>query len=110
LRAVISALVAAVFVLAAEPGVMAMPAAQPVQHHMTMSCADMPGCDHMKLPKNAPCKNMALCAGMMSCFGMAAIVVDHPLLRTMSKQAAVHFHPQTTLGLTLQPDNPPPIA
>lgn len=72
----------------------------------------MPGCDHMKLPKDhgTPCKNMAVCAGMMSCFGMAAIAVDHPVLRTTSKQTAVHFHPQTTLGLTLQPDNPPPIA
>jgi hypothetical protein len=113
LRAMISALVAVVFAIAAEPGVMAMPAAQP-QHAMTMSCADeaMPGCDHMKLPKekDAPCKNMAFCAGMMSCFGMAAIAVDHPQLRIPSKQAAVHFHPQTTLGLTLQPDNPPPIA
>jgi hypothetical protein len=108
----ISAFVAVVFAIAAEPGVMAMPA--PAKNIMTMSCADeaMPGCDHMKVPKDhgTPCKNMALCAGMMSCFGMAAIVVDHPLLRTRSKQTAVHFIPQTTLGLTLQPDNPPPIA
>jgi energy-converting hydrogenase Eha subunit H len=114
LRAMISALVAVVFAIAAEPGVMAMPATQPLHHAATMSCADegMPGCDHMKLPKekDAPCKNMAFCAGMMSCFGMAAIAVENPQPRIPSKQTAVHFHPQTTVGLTLQPDNPPPIA
>ncbi len=112
LRALISAFVAVVFAIAAEPGVMAMPAPQPVKHSMTMVCADeaMPGCDHMKLPKDngTPCKTMAVCAGMMSCFGMAAVATDLPLLRTASIGASVHVVPQTLLGLTLQPDNPPP--
>jgi hypothetical protein len=109
LRAFLSALLAVVFVIAAEPGVMAMPA--PAKHMMTMTCADMPGCNH-KLPKDkdAPCKNMALCAGMMSCFGMSAVASEMPLLRTASAGASVHVVPQTLLGLTLQPDNPPPIA
>jgi len=121
LRAVLSAVVAVVFAIAAEPGAMAMPA----PHHPAtmmmdsqradsgaMSCTDMPGCDHMKLPKDkeAPCKSMAVCAGMMGCYGMAAVAVDWPQLRTKGLDAPVHFHPQTSLGLTLQPDNPPPIV
>ncbi len=108
LRAFLSALLAVVFVLATEPGVMAMPA--PAKHTMTMNCADMAGCDHMKLPKDkdAPCKNMALCSGMMSCFGMTAVAVQMPALRTIVIGSSVHVVPQSLLGLTLQPDNPPP--
>jgi len=103
LRAFLSALLAVVFVIAAEPGVMAMPA----KHAMTMSCPD---CNHMQLPKDkeAPCKNMALCSGMVSCFGMTAVAVEMPLLRTATIGSSVHVVPQTLLGLTLQPDNPPP--
>jgi hypothetical protein len=107
-------MVAVVFAIATEPGVMAMPQSAP--HNMVMNGTAMTCCDHQKPEKpsqnesGTPCKNMAVCGGMMSCFGMAALAVDHPLLRTSSKQTAVHFHPQTAQGLTLQPDNPPPIA
>ncbi len=114
LRGLIGALVAAVFVIAAEPGVMAMPAPQAAKHIMTMDCAGQatPGCDHMKSQKEhgTPCKNMAICVGMMSCFGMAAIPADVASLRTAAEKAPAHFVQQTPSGLTLQPDNPPPIA
>lgn len=117
LRAVLSAVVAVVFAIAVEPGAMAMPAPQQpavMMDGLAMPCADhaMPGCDHMKLPKDkeAPSKSMAVCAGMMSCFGMAAVAAELPQLRTKVLDAPVPFHPQTPLGLTLQPDNPPPIA
>lgn len=114
LRGLVSALVAAVFVIAAEPGVMAMPAPHAAKQSMTMDCSSQatPGCDHMKPQKDhgTPCKNMAICAGMMSCFGMAAVAADVASLRTAAGQAPVHFVQQTPSGLTLQPDNPPPIA
>jgi hypothetical protein len=110
LRALISAVVALVFAVAVEPGVMAMPAPQA----MTMDCSGKaaPACDHMKMQKEkgTPCKGMSVCAGMLSCFGMAAVAAEHVSLRTVAARApAIHLY-QTASGLTLQPDNPPPIA
>ena len=114
LRSLISALVAVVFAIAAEPGVMAMPAPQAAKHTMTMDCSGKAalGCNHMKPQKDpgTPCKNMAVCAGMLNCFGMAAVAVEHPSFLTAAGRASVHVVQQTALGRTLQPDNPPPIA
>ncbi|MDR3527271.1 MAG: hypothetical protein P4L57_08305 [Rhizomicrobium sp.] len=108
LRAILSALLAVVFVIAAEPGVAMAASAK----HAMSCCADTASCDHAKLPKDkdAPCKNMALCAGMTSCFGMSVVASDMPLLRSAAVGASVPSVPQILLGLTLQPDNPPPRA
>jgi hypothetical protein len=110
LRVLISILMAVVFVIAVEPGVMAMPAPQA----MKMDCSGKaaPACDHMKAPKDTgtPCKNMSICVGMLNCFGMAAVAADHPSPLAATARATVPFLQQTASGLTLQPDNPPPIA
>ena len=110
LRGVICALVAAAFAVAAEPGAMAMPAAQP----MTMSSPDLgtPTCDHMKPLKDhrAPCTGVAGCLGMLSCFGMAALAPEHPvLLKVVGHRPAHHLYVAAP-GLTHPPENRPPIA
>lgn len=113
LRSFISALVAVVFAIAAEPGVMAMPAPKPVDQVMTMSMdgASGAGCDHMKPHKQqqAPCKNMAVCVGMLSCFGMAAVAVEQVHFHAVSGDSSAPVSVHRVFGRTLQPDNPPPI-
>jgi len=120
LRAVLSALLAVVFVIAAEPGAMAMPP-MVSQKMMVMDGKAMDCCDHDKphSQKNSdsqkdsgtPCKSMAACAGMLSCFGIAAIIDEHSSqVRTSVLYGAIGFPQAVTQGLTLQPDNPPPIA
>lgn len=115
-RALISLLVAVVFTIAATPGSMAMPAPKPMGHAMSMAgmdCAGKAGCDHMKAHQDQgkPCKNMAGCLGMLNCFGMGAVDVgalSSPL--PVIAEVAVPILHQTAAGLTLRPDNPPPIA
>jgi|GEM_PF-1179799 len=118
-RAVLSLFVAMVFAIAATPGSMAMP--QPshqMQSHMQMmagDCAQM-HCDHMKAMKSAgkeqgkPCKNMAACLGMLSCYNMAAVGFVMPEAFIPPRDALVAFSHQDISGLTLRPDNPPPIV
>jgi len=117
-RTWISLVIAVVFAIAAMPGSMAMPAPKPASHAMTMSGA-MSGmhecCAHVAPMKahpdgGKPCKNMAMCFGMMTCYGMGAVdtaVTTAPMLRQTVLVAIVH---QSVTGLTLRPDNPPPIA
>ncbi|MDE1987655.1 MAG: hypothetical protein KGJ28_14045 [Alphaproteobacteria bacterium] len=108
LRNLMCALVAAAFAVAAEPGAMAMPAAQPA----TMASAAMPGCDHMKQPatQNAPCKGMSFCLGMLACYGMAVVALDHPVPVRLASYSPVPHLDRTVSGLTHPPENPPPIA
>jgi hypothetical protein len=106
LRALVSLFVAVVFVIAVTPGSMAMPAPQQT---MQMDCAAMP-CDQSHKDRGKPCKSMVVCFGMLSCFGMAAIATEH---FTFSKSAiaerALALH-QIVSGLTIPPDDRPPIA
>jgi hypothetical protein len=114
-RTVISLLVALVFAIAATPGSMAMPAAQ---NHVMSQMADCGAgkamhCDHMKsgheMP-GKPCKNMAACLGMLNCFGMGFVDFVQPEVQVPSRASAMAFTHQTVTGLTLRPDNPPPIV
>jgi hypothetical protein len=103
-RSVIAALVAAVFVIAVEPGSMAMPAPQTAcTHHHA---------GHAKLPdgKNAPCKGMAMCLGMFACYGLSAVETHAAVLPQTDAHMSVVSADDVVSGLTHPPDNPPPIA
>ncbi len=115
-RALTSLLVAVVFTIAATPGSMAMPAPKTMDQSMSMAgmdCSGKAGCDHMKAHQDQgkPCKNMAACLGMLNCFGMGAVDVGvaSSALPVITEAAVPILH-QTVAGLTLRPDNPPPIA
>lgn len=110
LRSLVSLFVAVVFAIAVTPGSMAMPAPQT----MKMDCASMaaPSCDHMKSHKDQgkPCKSMAVCLGMLNCFGMAAVDIAPVARLPVTFDVHVAISHQAVSGLTLTPDNPPPIA
>ena len=116
-RTWISLVLAVVFAIAAMPGSMAMPASTPMSHGMTAAPADCSGhgqcCDNMKAHQAPakPCKNMAMCMGLLSCYGMGAVdsvvVAVAPMLRACVPVVVSH---QSVTGLTHRPDNPPPIA
>ena len=118
-RVVLSLLVAVVFAVAA----MAMPAQVPNNHAKMDDCAQhakaMHCCDHdsglksadKHMPgKDSPCKNMAACLGMLSCFSMAAVDFVVPQALVPPRDAPVAFAHQTVSGLTHRPDHPPPIV
>jgi NAD dependent epimerase/dehydratase family enzyme len=109
-RNLICALVAAAVAIAAQPGVMAMPAPQP----MTMAGPGhaMPACGQMNHQKErgAPCKGVSFCFGMLSCYGMAALTVAQVVPANAAEHGlAAHFN-ESISGLTHPPENPPPIA
>ena len=114
-RSWISLVIAVVFAITAMPGAMAMPAPKPMSPHAMSGlhecCAQLHAAP-MKAQKDTgkPSKNMAVCFGMMTCYGMGAIdtaVTAAPMLLQSMPVAIAH---QSIAGLTLQPDNPPPIA
>jgi uncharacterized protein involved in copper resistance len=116
-RTLISLFVAAVFTIAVMPGSMAMPAPKAADHAMSMTGMDCSGknsadCDHMKAHQDQgkPCRNMAACLGMLSCFGMGAIETAQVSYLPALADVAPAIVQQATSGLTLIPDNPPPIA
>ncbi len=115
-RAVLSAILALVFFVAVLPGAMAMPMPQRAMHSamsgsdcMTSSASQ---CDHMQPVKNSgsPCKNMQICAGMLGCLGLAAVVHDAvtPFVAVAGERVPVRH--QTLVGLTAPPDDRPPIV
>jgi hypothetical protein len=108
LRRFVACVVAALFVLAAEPGTMAMNAPMPAHHGMQtgMPC-------HGTIPqkhRSAPCKGMTVCLGMLSCHGMTAHDAVPVLLPRISSFLAVAPAGLPIRGITHRPDNPPPIA
>lgn len=116
-RTLVSLFVAVVFAIAATPGSMAMPAPKAMDQSMSMAGMDCSGkassdCDHMKAHQDQgkPCKNMAACLGMLNCYGMGAVDLAPYSPLPMIREAAVPILHQTAAGLTLRPDNPPPIA
>jgi len=105
--------VALVLVLAAMPGSMAMPASQPMPHAMAAMadcCAQQS--DHMKTEKqpDKPCKDMAVCFGMLSCFGLAALPIASTAVTKTVADRSRPAAPQFLSGRTVPPDDPPPIA
>jgi hypothetical protein len=118
-RTWISLVIALVFAIAAMPGAMAMPApTSHASHSMAVAsvkdcCAQgQSPCQHMKAHKDhgKPCKNMVICLGMLNCFGMGAIDVAAAAPPVLLQDMPVAISHQTVSGLTLTPDNPPPIA
>lgn len=106
LRTLISALLAALFVIAVEPGAMAMPS---LHHAMSASCSGG-ACRQMPPEAPGPCKNMTVCAGMLGCYGTAVVTPDILCVpRLTAGLPAVPLH-QAVSGLTLTPDDPPPIV
>jgi hypothetical protein len=111
-RAVLSAILALVFFVAVLPGAMAMPAPQTAMSHgMDCEHAAAP-CDHMKPMKApaSPCKNMQVCAGMLGCLGLAALVHDTVLPLVATADERVPDGHRTLIGLTAPPDDRPPIV
>lgn len=124
-RTVLSLLLAVVFAIAATPGSMAMPARGAAHHTTAMHAMAMDGmdcsgqaaaraCDHMKSHQDQnqgqPCKTMAACLGMLSCFGMGAIDLAKTTPFVAYAEPSIAISHQQITGRTLRPDNPPPIA
>jgi hypothetical protein len=110
LRNLICALVAAAFAVAAQPGAMAMPTPHPTA--MANAAHATPACDqmHHQKEKGAPCKGMTLCLGMLSCFGMAALAPDYPVLLKAAGHRPAQDLDIAAPGLTHPPESRPPIA
>lgn len=114
--------VAALFLFAAEPNTMAMPvvSAQPSQPvmapcHMAMMSSPMAMVSKPVSPDGAghhpsPCKNMAVCAGLLGCYGVNAIDTAAGLLFGAARADAPAVTVITAHGITHPPHNPPPIA
>jgi hypothetical protein len=113
LRGLIGAFMALVFAVAVMPGSMAMPAPQSATHHSMDCMAGMSmHCDHAKPVKEqgSPCKNMQVCMGMLGCFGLAAVVLDNALPPVVASDVRVPDLQRTSAGLTLPPNDRPPIV
>lgn len=118
-RGVLCLFVAVVFAIAAMPGSMAMPAAadasQMAHKHMAQTAMAMPCCDHTgkkpaeKTPSD-PCKHMAVCFGIMGCYGLAALPQVALALPAIAPGDTVIAPHHSISGLTIPPDDRPPIA
>ena len=105
---------AAVFALAVQPAALAMPALRSAAIHAT-DCAshEATGCDHSmsKQDQGKPCKDVSNCLGMVGCAALAAVshaaVAALPLRLTGAQSWQLN---DAGPGITLQPDNPPPIV
>jgi hypothetical protein len=111
----ISLVIALVFAIAAMPGSMAMPAPKPVPHHAMMAMDGAHGdcCgEPVKAPKSQddPCKSMSVCFGMLACYGMAAVHPAAVVMATADIAAPPMIRHQSVSGLSIPPDDPPPIA
>jgi hypothetical protein len=111
LRGLVAAFIAVAFILAAQPGAMAMPPAQPTN---TMSMASTPASARnqadQQSKQNSPCKDMSFCLGMLSCYGMAVVAVDYPAPMQVARFNFTPHFEQMPSSLTHAPENPPPIA
>ena len=114
LRKFAAVLVAAVLALALQPAALAMPAphSAPMQamHHASHGKVC---CDHSMPQRNRdmPCKDMANCLGMLSCIALAAVPHNAATIAPHAPTATQSWRLYDIgPGITLQPDNPPPIA
>ena len=119
-RKIVAMVTAAVLLLATEPAALAMPAT-PMHHTMQpemmqmMGCAshESMACDHAmpQHERGAPCKDMANCLGMLSCIALAAVPPNAATIAPLALTATQSWRLYDIgPGITLQPDNPPPIA
>ena len=107
-------LLATILALALEPAALVMPAPHSTAMQMP-NCAshETMGCDHAmpKHERGAPCKDMTNCLGMLCCLAMAVVSADAAsALPLASPRSPSWFVRDIGPGITLQPDNPPPIA
>lgn len=126
---VMAFLVAAVFLFAAEPGTMAMDmsAQSATPHSMAVPChhgaavsgqanrmghAVMADCHHNthSVPAPGPCKGMAVCLGLLGCYGLTALDAVTTPPRAMAADAVPVPFLAAGHGITHTPHNPPPIA
>lgn len=109
-RALLSLFVALVFAIAAMPGSMAMPVptketGQQGQARQKMHCHDM--VPQQKAPQKA-CKGA--CLGMLTCYGMGVLPAWSVDLFIATESHAAIFAYNSVSGLTIPPDDRPPIA
>ncbi|GAA0533804.1 hypothetical protein GCM10008941_11580 [Rhizomicrobium palustre] len=78
--------------------------------HMQMMKAGHDCAQHKTKEQGSPCKNMAACMGVLGCFGVVAIDFVQVHAFVPARGAAVAITHQSVQGLSLRPDNPPPIA
>jgi hypothetical protein len=109
-RIAVSLFVALVFAIAAMPGSMAIsaPMAQlswQGEVGQPMSCHDM--APQPKVPQKA-CKGV--CLGMLTCYGMGVLPVWGAEILPPSECCSVIYAHNSVSGLSIPPDDRPPIA
>lgn len=116
-RTWISLVIAVVFAIAAMPGSMAMSAPKPTSSAAPMMMSGMHECcDHAeKAPQSQdksqdPCKSMAVCFGLLSCYGLAALPFTAVAMADKTADTVPMLRHQSVSGLSIPPDDPPPIA
>jgi hypothetical protein len=113
-RKALSVLLTVVFALALQPAVSAMPAHQNAMSH-SMDCCDHGAMkDHHGMPQkgcDTPCKDMANCNGVQSCSSITAVqLVSAAPIAPIGAAAKPWQEFSVGRGITLRPDNPPPIV
>jgi hypothetical protein len=113
-RKAFAVFLAVVFVLAVQPVASATPAHHATMNH-TMNCCDHgPTKSHHSMPQkgcDTPCKDMANCNGVQSCSATTAI--QQPGVAYIAPIRLVARSWQTfniRHGISVSPDNPPPIV
>lgn len=116
LRKVVAIVVAALFVVAGEPGTMAMsahrPAPAPTAASARMSAMS---CCRDKTPapqkeRTNPCKGMVACAGVLGCYGLSAVAPVSDLVLIKHTPVRIAATPTFARGIVHAPTDPPPIA
>jgi hypothetical protein len=114
LRDLVRIFLAVAFIMAAEPGVMAMPVGQSMtmaNHSMTGHAVSASDCMMHQGSESVPTDCIGVCAGAFSCYGVSVLAT--PSLaspRTMGGQIRVQQHDVFAVGVAHPPENPPPIA
>jgi hypothetical protein len=116
----LKAIIAAAFLLAAQPGLMPMtstaggpPMAMAGHVMATQDRADFaaPAGQCMAKDRNVQQDCIGVCAGMFACYGVAALAAaDLPPLFTGAIPYRADRPDLRATGLTRSPENPPPIA
>lgn len=121
LHNLLKAIIAAAFMLAAQPGLMAMtpmpagPQMAMAGHVMTMHDVANPAAAGPCMAKSGgsvmPDDCIGVCAGMFACYGVTALAAaDLPPFLTGAIPYRAHRPDLRATGLTRPPENPPPIA
>jgi hypothetical protein len=120
LHTLLKAIIAAAFMLAAQPGLMAMtpmPAGpqMAMAGHMMMHDVTNPAAAGPCMAKNSgkimPDDCIGVCAGMFACYGVTALAAaDFPAFLTGAIPYRADRPDLRATGLTRPPENPPPIT